>query len=240
MTIRAVIFDIYGTLLEVGPPPPDAPTRWDLLWQDRLKTKPRLSLEQFNEQCGQVITREHAAARDVGIEYPEIYWPAVVSEVLPEFAHLSEAERSEFRFYQAQMSHTVRLMPDAAPVLRFLSKSGVRLGLASNSQPYTLRELDMALAGAKLARDIFARSLNFFSFEHGFSKPDPHVFRILTARLEARGIRPPEILMVGDHLDQDIEPARAQGWQTWHLTPQETNPNAGDWPALHRWLRTLS
>ena len=33
MSIRAVIFDIYDTLLEVGPPPPDAARRWENLWQ---------------------------------------------------------------------------------------------------------------------------------------------------------------------------------------------------------------
>ena len=31
MTIRAVIFDVYGTLLEVGPAPPDADARWQRL-----------------------------------------------------------------------------------------------------------------------------------------------------------------------------------------------------------------
>ena len=58
---------------------------------------------------------------------------------------------------------------------------------------------------------MFDPELRFWSFENGFSKPDPHVFRILTARLEARGISPSETLMVGDRFDNDIEPARAHG-----------------------------
>ena len=61
--------------------------------------------------------------------------------------------------------------------------------------------------------DLFERDLCVLSFEHGFSKPDPHVFRILTARLLAGGIRPGETLMVGDRLDNDILPEAAQEWE---------------------------
>jgi len=232
MNPRAVICDIYGTLLEVGPPPPDAGARWDLLWEDRLKTAPRLSLEQFSAECDRIIAAEHAAARARGISCPEVYWPAVVSAVLPEFAHLSEPERSEFRFYQAQMAHTVRLMPGVGDALRALRHSVRVLGLASNAQPYTVRELDMALAGVGLSRDLFIPNLCFLSFEHGFGKPDPHVFQMLTARLRALGIAAQETLLVGDRLDRDIEPARACGWRTWQLTTELEGMDSGPWPAL--------
>jgi FMN phosphatase YigB (HAD superfamily) len=238
MNIRAVIFDIYGTLLEVGPPRPDARMRWELLWQARLNVEPRFSLEGFSADCERVIAREHAAARKRGIAHPEIYWPEVVSEVLPEFAHLPENERSDFRFYHAQMAHTVRLMPGAAEVVRLLLEAQVRLGLASNCQPYTLRELETTLAGVNLSRKLFTPDLCFFSFEHGFSKPDPHVFQILTARLAVLGILPGETLMVGDRLDNDIEPAKVHGCQTWQLTasPTEGGTVSGDWKQFaHRW-----
>ena len=91
-----------------------------------------------------------------------------------------------------------------------------------------------ALAAHGLGLDLFDRDLCFWSFEHGFSKPDPHVFQILTARLAARGIRPAETLMVGDRLDNDIEPAQAHGWQTWQLGPAAD----GDWAALARSVAT--
>lgn len=237
MSLGAVIFDVYGTLLEISPPPPDAAARWDLLWEDRLRTAPRLTLEQFSAECGRVIAAEHAAARARGIPFPEVYWPAVVSAVLPEFAHLAEPERSEFRFYQAQMAHTVRLMPGAGDALRVLRHAVQAFGLASNAQPYTVRELEMALTGVGLSRSLFSPSLCFLSFEHGFSKPDPHVFQLLTARLRARGIAPEETLMVGDRLEHDIEPARACGWQTWQLTAEGEGLDSGPWPAL---LRRLS
>jgi FMN phosphatase YigB (HAD superfamily) len=232
MTIRAILFDIYETLLQVSPPPEDASARWSRLWQDRLHTQPRLGLQEFGAQCDRVIAREHKAANALGIQYPEVYWPSVVAEVIPESNNLPDKERDEFSFNQAQIWHTVRLMPGAASVLASLANLPYRLGLVSNCQPYSLRELDMALAAASLTRNLFTPNLCFFSFEHGFSKPDPHVFRLMTFRLHCRGIERQETLMVGDRVDNDIQPAKAQGWQTWHLGRLAN----GDWTQLNDWL----
>lgn len=237
MKIRAVIFDIYKTLLDVQPPPPDAEARWAALWRETFEGTPRLDLAGFTAACQVVIAREHAIARAAGISYPEIYWPDVVSEVLPESASLAGVHRDAFLVCHAGLTHTLNLMPGVPEALRRLLERGLPLGLASNSQPYTLTELDLAFATAELQRDIFHPSLHFLSFEHGFSKPDPHVFRLLTARLRGLGINATETLMVGDRLDNDIGPAKAQGFQTWHLnTVAGTEPHAGDWAALSQHL----
>jgi putative hydrolase of the HAD superfamily len=130
-------------------------------------------------------------------------------------------------------------MPGAAEVLRALAREKKLLGLVSNSQPYTLAELDGALTGARLRRKIFKPGLSFLSFEAGFSKPDPHVFRWLAARLRNCGITTREALIVGDRLDNDIEPSRAQGFQTWHLTAASSVwPRSGDWKALSLYLNS--
>ena len=123
------------------------------------------------------------------------------------------------------------MTPGAKGGLSRLRDLNIPLGLASNAQPYTLAELEGVMdQGCTLA--IFRPALRFFSFEHGFSKPDPHVFRLLGARLHALGIAPAETLMVGDRFDRDIVPARAQGFQTWQLGSQAAGPG-GDWPALN-------
>jgi FMN phosphatase YigB (HAD superfamily) len=143
----------------------------------------------------------------------------------------------EFLFQQMQIGRTLRLADDAGECLRQLHEKGAVLGIASNSQNYTLRELDEALRGAGLGVSIFDPHLCFWSFQHGFSKPDPHVFQILTARLEARGISPAETLMVGDRLDNDIEPARAHRWQGWQVTSlSHTAGRSGNWRELLVWL----
>ena len=239
MKIRAVIFDLYNTLLEVGPPSADAKECWTRLWKKHLGSEPRLALREFSARADAVIARQHAAAKAAGISHPEIFWPDVAREVIPELASLSEAQRDEFFHEQTCLWHTTRLMPGAGDFLSELRRRPVLLGLASNSQPYTLRELDAALANVNLTRGLFQPDLCFFSFAHGFSKPDPHVFRLLAARLTVRAISAAETLMVGDRLDNDIEPARAQGWRTWLLaTPGgASGAQGGNWHALAAWLR---
>jgi FMN phosphatase YigB (HAD superfamily) len=187
--------------------------------------------------CNQAISRHHEAARARGIPWPEVHWPSVVAEVLPELAQLSRPDREQFLFRQIQTGHSVRMDSRTAAALRWLKERHL-LGVASNAQAYTLRELAEALAPHGLAMDRFERDLSFRSFEHGFSKPDPHVFQILTTRLAALGISPRETLLIGDRPDNDIEPAKAHGWQTWQLTASPTAEGrvAGNWDQLaHRW-----
>ena len=235
MNCRAVIFDVYKTLLDVGPPPADASARWAALWRELLRREPRLDLAAFAAGCREAIARDHAAAKAAGVSFPEVYWPDIVREVVPEVAALDATGQAEFAYRQTGLWHTVRLCPPAADTLRDLQRRGFLLGIASNAQPYTLRELDEALATAGLSATLFTPALTFWSFAHGFSKPDPHVFRLLTARLRALGVAPSETLMVGDRLDNDIEPARAQGWQTWHIAP----PAADSWGRLQKRLGRL-
>jgi FMN phosphatase YigB (HAD superfamily) len=237
VTPKAVVFDVYGTLLEVGPAPVDGEAQWERLWKDMLGTRARLTRLEFAVACNREIAHRHEAARARGISHPEINWLSIVAGVLPEIANLSAADRSEFAFRQIQTGHSTRLHPGVDILLPRLKARGMLLGLASNAQAYTLRELDKVLAPAGLNLGIFDADLSFWSFKHGFSKPDPHVFRILTTRLEALGLTPHDALMVGDRLDNDVEPARAQGWQTWLITTVESSrPHSGTWNQLERWL----
>ena len=119
----------------------------------------------------------------------------------------------------------------AKPLAGHYAKAGVEAGTVLREFPVDAAKLAELKPGATLSADLFHPALRFFSFEHGFSKPDPHVFQLLTARLGALGIAPEETLMVGDRLDNDIVPARAFGWQTWRV---QTAPaaDAGDFGAL--------
>ncbi len=235
--IRAVIFDIYKTLLEVLPPPSDAQERWTALCEKYADRTP-LSLDGFAEKTELLIQEHHAEAKAAGILHPEIYWPEIARGAWAELASLSKDQLDDFLFEHAQLQRTIRLMPGAAKVLIALSRIQMPLGIASNSQPYTLRELSAALQPHSLSMDLFHRDICFYSFEAGFSKPNPHVFRWLTARLKFLGRLPEETLMVGDRYDNDIVPAKAQGWQTWHLTetPDALTKLGGNWAGLRHFL----
>lgn len=237
MRLRAAIFDVYGTLLEIGPATNASATAaaWEALHREFLHTSTAIPFARFAVECQALIDREHAAARALGVGCPEVFWPDIVAEVLPGLGNLGDAERSAFLMRLAGLSRSLRLAKGAGDLLRRLQGQGVWLGIASNAQAYTHAELSEALGSVGLNLSIFLPSLCFWSFENGFSKPNPHVFRLLTARLQGLGIRPSETLMVGDRLDNDIEPARALGWRTWQLHPAGN----GLWGELASWLDGL-
>lgn len=236
MTIRAAIFDVYNTLLEVGQPPADAEERWESLCREFLNVPSPCSRAAFAAAASVAIARLHGDARSKGIPWPEIQWPCVVREVLPALGELAPDRFEEFVFRQMQISRTLTLTGSAVECLRYLREQGCLLGIISNSQAYTLRELAGALESAGIDLRWFESDLQFWSFENGFSKPDPHAFRILTARLERAGVAPGQILMIGDRLDNDIEPARAQGWKAWHLLGEKGAGTAGCWKDLREWI----
>ncbi|MCC6235067.1 MAG: HAD family hydrolase [Verrucomicrobiales bacterium] len=238
MRIRAVIFNVYGTLLHVGPPPGDAAARWRWLWENSLGRRPRLDLETFDVEVQASVAREKARAAACGIQYPEVYWPEVLNEVAPEFRTLPRDARRGFEVAQARLARTTALMAGSGSVLRLLLTSGVVLGIAANSQPYTVRELDEALSAVGLGADVFQEDVAFWSYRHGFAKPDPHVFRLLSARLRARGILPSEVLMVSNELDLDLRPAIAFGWLAYQLRFDRGDSAlpGGEWHSLAGWL----
>jgi len=218
MNIKAAIVDVYGTLLEVGPAPPHAEQLWHDLWVEMFGRAPELSRLVFSVACNRAMASHHATARARGIVYPEVNWPLVVAEVLPKFAALAPAAQDEFLWRQIRTGHTTAMTAETAEGLRRLKSHGCVLGIASNAQAYTLGELGHHLHKHGLGLDLFEPDLTFWSYQHGFSKPDPHVFQLLTTRLALRGISEGQTLMIGDRLDNDIEPARAHGWQTWQLS----------------------
>jgi FMN phosphatase YigB (HAD superfamily) len=234
----AILFDIYQTLLTVEAPPADAEIRWSGLWTETLGSAPRLSLREVDKLTREVVVCHHATARALGISWPEVHWPDVMRKAVPELKSLSDEALGAFLFAHAQMQRTVCLARGAAAVLSRLTERRVQLGLVSNAQAYTLQELDMALRQASLSRALFRSELCFLSFQNGYSKPDPHVFRSLSARLRTEGIGADQILMVGDREDNDIAPARAQGWRTWRMTHgiSQEYPEAGDFEQLGQFL----
>jgi hypothetical protein len=95
---------------------------------------------------------------------------------MPELAQRPPRDQDEFLFHQIQTGHTTRMTAEAAATLRWLKGRPSLLGIASNAQAYTVRELKEALATHGLGIDLFEPQLCFWFCEHGFSKPHPHVF----------------------------------------------------------------
>ena len=158
MKIRAAIFDVYGTLMEIGPPPPDPDASWRKLFQETFGTQPSFGWLDYSAACKRVVERQHTDAKALGISFPEIVWPSIVREVIPAFSKLSSQAREEFIFQQVQIGRSLRLFPEAGRELKRLSDKGCALGIASNAQQYTLRELSEALSGSGTDFNLFDRT----------------------------------------------------------------------------------
>ncbi len=236
MKVRAVIFDIYNTLLEVGPAPVDGEDRWEELGRSMGEREP-MSLQEFDERSREAIAAENNEARGLGVAVPEVYWPDIARGVLPILARRTERELDDFLYKHAQLERSVRMAPGAAAVLQEIVERKLVRGICSNCQPYTLRELADALSGVGLSPELFDPELCFYSFVARFSKPDPGAFAMLTAALHKRQILPDETLMVGDRLDNDILPARAHGWRTWLISSNSPGETGGNWGDLLKFLR---
>lgn len=194
------------------PPPADAAERWN---SGLAALLPGLvpSLSAFNQLCREIITGRNESRRQTGEAHPEVDWLDVILEALPAGDRVRAAAISRLH---AACSRTCVAMPGAPEALERFRNQGVLLGIASNAQDYT--RLEFTCAGFRFGD--FESELVFLSGEHGFAKPSPRVFSLLSERLALRGIAPGEILMAGDSLENDIQPATAAGWQTRLIGPE--------------------
>jgi FMN phosphatase YigB (HAD superfamily) len=208
--LRAVIFDVHGTLLLGGGPmrfDPKADQRiHELLRQHEhpLETSPTQSLAH-------AVQQHHAQSTD---EYPEVdlrqLWAALLGVDKVHTAWLTALEHAR---------QPLTLMPSARETLATLSSHDLVLGLLSNAQADTL-----AVLGRELCRNPFAADLCVLSYQHGIAKPAARLFELLIARLAARGIAPEDTLLVGNDPLHDIAPARAIGLQTVLLVGDAAPP----------------
>lgn len=214
-TYRAVIFDIYGTLLIARSggvkPDPDA----DPVLREILRTFHHDPPASPSTEIHAAVLRHHAAA---GVAFPEVDLRALWRELL---ALGSNTDTSALVEALEAAWHPTRPMPGAEKFIRHLSRSGLSLGLLSNAQAHTLATLGSV-------SHLFAPELTVLSYQHGLAKPAPELFRMLTDRLAGRGIAPGETLFVGNDPLHDIVPAAAAGFPTALFTGHADSLRPGD------------
>lgn len=202
--IRAVVFDLYGTLLisdaggERSGPEPDPE-----------------GMPGLGDRLGKTIALHHERRRDEGVAFPEVEIREVWAEAMIAGGRPvpSREELERIILEHECCVHPVWQMPGAIELLGVLRERGLVMGIISNAQFYTLPVME-GLFGGSLDDLGFHPDLRVFSFEEGEGKPSLRLFETLREKAAALGIAASEIFYLGNDWKKDVLPARAVGFRT--------------------------
>ncbi|NBD37763.1 MAG: HAD family hydrolase, partial [Verrucomicrobia bacterium] len=220
--LRAVCFDVYGTLLISG--------SGDISLAGTDERSPALAaaLEAagFRLSGGRdsLARRFHACLaehrdrrRAEGVDFPEVR----IEEVWEAFATLLRQDgflAGEGDVHTAAVEYELRAnpcwpMPGLAETLQSLRAAALPMGIVSNAQFYTPL-LFNALCGKSPGALGFSEDLMVWSFREREGKPSRRLYEKLAAALLRRGLRPEQTLFIGNDMRNDIAPAAACGFRT--------------------------
>lgn len=218
--IRAVAFDIYGTLIisSSGDVGTDQANPQAVAMREALASVgiPCDDPHQVAELLRARIEQHQQQARDAGVEYPEVEIRDVWSETLKaaEIANsLDTAKRDQLAIEFESRANPTWPMPGALDVLSRLNDAGFLLGIVSNAQFYTPLVIE-ALFGATPEELGFAPELQIYSYRSGRAKPGTILYDKSAKAFAKRGIEPHEVLYIGNDLLKDVMPAGRVGFRT--------------------------
>jgi len=191
--LKAVLFDVDFTLARPGP---------ELGPEGYLRVGRRHGVE--------LDISRHDEARAAALEvlkkhedfrHDEEMWVAFTARIVEGMGADPERAREIGQEIEHawERSENFDIYEDVEPVIAELRSRGLKIGLVSNGA----RDLREFVAHHKLDVDVTVASRY-----HGKVKPDPTIF---LKALDQLGVRADEAGMVGDHLEDDIEGARALG-----------------------------
>ena len=209
--IRAVLFDLYGTLFISGAGEIAAMAA-DIVPAEIQNN----ALAEMETYFRQEVKRRHETARAAGIDWPEVkaeeIWAAYKGN-LPDARIASPYSGRELALRYELEINPVYPMPYAKEVLHSLVSGGRKLGIISNAQFYTPL-LFNAFFNASPRELGFDPELCIYSFEEGEAKPSPRLFTKARELLIRQNIQPEETLYIGNDMRNDIIPAAAAGFAT--------------------------
>jgi putative hydrolase of the HAD superfamily len=215
MDLRALIFDVNGTLIDIETNEGLEETyrflaqflayqgilisRWDLrdLYFSTVKEQLARSAERYPELDVVAAWREilRHKASDLSHELPPEKW-----NQLPTF--LAEMHRSLSRI-------RLQLYPNVRQVLEGLRENYALAAVTNALSAYSLPEL-RAVGLADLFNPVIV------SGDFGYRKPDSRLFE---QALHGLGVRADQALFVGNDLEEDVAGARAVGLRTVLFAP---------------------
>jgi putative hydrolase of the HAD superfamily len=224
--IRAVLFDVYGTMfisasgdIAAGDGNVRSQAMADALEAVGLPAA-RHKAERASEVLIEAITRTHKRLKERGVDYPEVEIRDIFGEVLDRLhaegfggkdpsRELCEALAVEYE----SSSNPTWPMPGLTETLRLLGQLKVAIGIISNAQFFTPL-LFPAFLDKSLENLGFDPELCVFSYRLLEAKPSPQLFRRALEVLSRRGVEPDQVLYVGNDRLNDIWPASQTGMRS--------------------------
>ncbi len=231
-SIKAVVFDIYGTLIISASGDVDqAEISVDHLdkalqtagyqWLGNAKEEHGLQLLALLEEG---IKKFQANLKQKGYPYPEIDIMAIWAEIFSyaqEQKWLMETEQADLKLHTVLfelLSNKVYPMPGMKDFLQELFASNIPKGIVSNAQFYTPLIMNYFIQN-KVTNDEhvhgFDEDLSFYSYKLLRSKPDVSLFEALAKALKDKyNIEPHEAVFVGNDMLKDVWTASQVGFKT--------------------------
>ena len=238
--IRAVLWNVYGTLLAIGGgellfehPTPfvmnnalDKTIQEFKMWAS-MSRKPGQPSDYMGQIYRQLLADQRVGPGG-GERHPEVaaerLWEAILKRLLQKdykfdagfFGSLNEYSRKVAYFFHASLQGTA-CYPGAADALRHVASAGLTQGLLGDGQCFTAVQLQRGLAAQDAdlrLDDVIDPGLRVLSFEVRGRKPSERLFRQALTALNEKGIGPAETLHVGCRLTAGLVPARRLGMRT--------------------------
>ena len=201
-----VVFDAVGTVIEPTPSVAEA------YWSIGRKFGTSLSIENVRQRF------QHAFAESLSVDQNEHHsnesielarWQRIVNMVLDDVNDQDNCFREVHAHFSAPSAW--RVFDDVEPVFQKLKQLGFGVAIGSN---FDERLHDVCKGHSEL--DLVDAA--FASADIGFRKPSVKFYQELSLRLKSA---PERMIMVGDHLENDVLAARRAGLQAVHLDRQE-------------------
>ncbi len=225
--VKAVLFDVYGTLFISGSGDVGTSTRS----ADASLFAEALAACGFdgNEEATNLAERawfdeiraEHERLHKKGILYPEIRVEEIWSRVLETLDREGFSVRESIRVdpllsYRLSVEYEARAnpvspMPGMVDAISPLVERATPVGIVSNAQFFTPLLFD-AYTGNHIEEHGFRRELCVFSFSLREAKPSPRLFTPVLVKLsEKHGIVPEETVYIGNDMLNDISTSKRAG-----------------------------
>ncbi len=224
--IRAVVFDIYGTLMisgsgDIGSADDESHRTGFREALEAVGIRDCRDIAAVERQYRQAIADSHTEAKANGIKYPEVEIRDVWKQTLTRLAEESIIPTPELDrdlLETLAMEYEVRAnpawpMPNCRETLETLRDAGVQLGIISNAQFFT-PDLFPSLLGADFDEFGFHSELRFYSYEYQQAKPGTFLYEKCRIGLDGLEIQPEHALYVGNDMLKDIWPAQQVGFRT--------------------------